>query len=323
MTHGRRADHSTLVVSAWFGWAVAFAFALILSTDIVIREIQRLDADERQCQSNAQKADSNRKPIVNKQNEESAATGDNDSYYKAREYCVSKRSAIATERQADYALWQVVLGVWILFAAIAAALIAWRAFKETRRQADIAHNALIESNRPWLRIINVTASGSLNFNSEITTLPVTIYVKNVGNAPAINIENDVRLAVVKNGRYPIAELTKEPLYTRDQVEGIGLSLFPQQKWPDNGDQTLRYDAAIETSKISRLVPDEGVGPIDLFVVVRCEYTVPADASSRHVTSVIMQVTHASGGPLFYRAGERIVGPHIVLRTVAGIGQHAS
>lgn len=93
--------------------------------------------------------------------------------------------------QVEAARWQTRLGIWALVwsaitgvAAIAAALYARNAWRESRRSADLAERAMAGYERPFL-LLEIVKSG-ITLGDRTITFDVTKYVfRNLGRVPAL------------------------------------------------------------------------------------------------------------------------------------------
>jgi hypothetical protein len=142
------ASHRFGIAHVLAGWAVALCLALVVSADFVASILvpQHFNAEEAECRSKEDKADTARKSSAGQIDKPTGSGDDTDPYYKSREYCVARRSAIAGEQQASFAKGQVYLGVATLIAAalaaVGAVLAATRARQTVETMQDTAQREL-------------------------------------------------------------------------------------------------------------------------------------------------------------------------------------
>jgi hypothetical protein len=109
---------------------VAGILALVISTDFFanVLVVENFDADEAACRGKQEQAYAKRKAAAPTPKTDDKADRDDG----AREYCIQRRSALASERQAHFAKVTLYLGIATLLAAIGAAIAAGIAAKATR-----------------------------------------------------------------------------------------------------------------------------------------------------------------------------------------------
>lgn len=156
-----------------------------------------------------------------------------------------------------------------------AALAAARQASETAlRSAEVAQAALAGAQRPWLQVLAVESATDLAFDPAGASLQVDVRVKNVGYAPALDV--DVHVEMRSEGALG-AELT-EPAGAPS-----GTTLFPGQDAALTAPVQLRQGFADVASRPP--VANRAAGPIDdepplLFLVGAVSYGSPLDGSRR-------------------------------------------
>ncbi|MCB5945856.1 hypothetical protein [Acidocella sp. KAb 2-4] len=144
----------------------------------------------------------------------------------------------------DWATFFVVVigtiaAVSAYYAAKSEATAGWTAATQAQKQTGIAQQALIDDNRPWVKII--FTPGDLTWPFLSTNLPIAaegvmdpiIYVENLGHSPATNIT--VVTAAYGDGKVDLTTVQKR-LCSQAYDEailpsGYGLILFPNDKAP--------------------------------------------------------------------------------------------
>jgi hypothetical protein len=201
-------NYRTAVVSAVFAWCVAIFFALALSADLVWRDTGLPERIEAECTSQSEKAYAEHSAAADKKEISTGSGGDTDAYYKARDHCIARRSAIASEWQAHYGKLQVAVAFLALLSAIGAGTFAWLAFGEARRQANAA----------WSTV-----------NNSVTLERARLNLEGDGPITPLRLANHIVIRVVNGGRTSAEvrgssinfivgedELTEAPLYDHRQ-----------------------------------------------------------------------------------------------------------
>lgn len=135
----------TGVVSTRFWVAATVLIGLLASCEATIRVFgfNDYEAEEVQCRRDYQRDEA--KLIAARRNQpESGAKGNGDPEKDAREYCIQRRSAVASERQGDIARWAAGVSFLALAAAGAAAWAAFgtvRTMRETSKRAARLHKS--------------------------------------------------------------------------------------------------------------------------------------------------------------------------------------
>lgn len=97
--------------------------------------------------------------------------------------------------QAAAASIGALTGILALLSAIAAAIYAKNAATESKRNADIARDSLIASERAWLNV-NVIPLGALQFHPAGTVdILIGVEITNVGKTPALNVHTHVEMSL--------------------------------------------------------------------------------------------------------------------------------
>ncbi len=113
--------------------------------------------------------------------------------------------------------------------------VSQRAAEETQRQADIAQDALIAGNRPWVMLTDVKPVNLVSDNEFGVDFRVSISVKNVGHSPAQNVSVSGRLLIGEFDLPPDQVMASECQKPRDGSFVIpGEAVFPDQTQDLNG-----------------------------------------------------------------------------------------
>ncbi len=158
--------------------------------------------------------------------------------------------------QSVLALAGVILGLFTLFAAGAAAWFAKRAADETKRSADAADNALIEAGktnethlRPWLQV-EIINKPRMAIAKGSPRIPLRIRVTNKGNSPAVAISYIPNLVI---GYEPDIQLNIDFSHLRKEAFILERSLFQGESetfdaWVEHhGDPITVSDAYLTVS----------------------------------------------------------------------------
>jgi hypothetical protein len=109
---------------------------------------------------------------------------------------------------------------------------------DTKRSIDIAQNALVASNRPWVNA-EVQLTGPLTFDGQGAHLPIMITLKNIGHSPAISVWSDEELYMAVN-----PQLDTERERARQCNETVKRSLtMGQTIFPETNGMSGRVDTA--------------------------------------------------------------------------------
>jgi hypothetical protein len=112
--------------------------------------------------------------------------------------------------------------------AVVALVAAWQAVSEARRQADIAQEALIIVDRPWIRVVGLS-DVRLEVREHGAALTTKIKVKNIGRSPAQRTLAITRLITQRS----IDDEAQEAVFLCRQSEGgyasFGELLFPNEE----------------------------------------------------------------------------------------------
>lgn len=127
-------------------------------------------------------------------------------------------------------------------------VVSQRAGEETRRQADIAQEALIASSRPWIMLTDVKPSSLASDDEAGISFQINLSVKNVGHSPAQNVSVSSRLLIIDFD--PPADQAMVSV-CQDAREGPfvipGQVLFPDQSQSVQGD--IPINASIEAERV--------------------------------------------------------------------------
>lgn len=174
--------YRTAVVAAVIAWCITGVFVVLASTDFIWRDTGLPEKIEAECIRHAEKVYTERDAAAQSKGESASGASENDGYYKARDHCLSRRAAIASEWQAHYGKLQAGVAFCTLAAAMGAAAIAWLAFREARHQAEAAWRSVSNSQTLERAALRIEGDGP------ITPLPfarhIVIRFVNVGNSAA-------------------------------------------------------------------------------------------------------------------------------------------
>jgi hypothetical protein len=152
--------------------------------------------------------------------------------------------------------------------------------------AHIARRSLIASQRAWLRVVDIkSATGELTFNKNGAVFPITVKIRNVGNAPAIKVSINAWLVGISN------MYLEHPLrcrVIREQPFAIGPTIFPGEEWPPIDVGGWSYGVGISREELNAIMPDvqSRIGRAVLGLVGCVDYTFPADADAHHQTGFV-------------------------------------
>ena len=96
----------------------------------------------------------------------------------------------AQHRTAEEFSWRhsFILNCGIAAAAVLTVIFAAGSFCETRRQANIAQNTLVDTNRAWIDVSIDPSTLSLTWKGNVPTVRADVTGKNVGNSPALDVQ---------------------------------------------------------------------------------------------------------------------------------------
>lgn len=240
MSYGNRGSFSSLgflIVAT--GWPIAVVLGLILHTEILfsVGDHKKFDAEEIQCRGREQARIADQQVIsvakgkkTKEPSEEEAA----DPEKGAREYCVARRGAIASERQAESAGLALAVGYIALVAAVSAALAAGFAAFRARETIETMRDTSKRELRAYLSFA-VESAGDFNPGQ---TVHLDCRIKNHGSTPAfkINCEYDM-------GIFPYPLPAGHQFGSPAMTSTRRASLFPAADTEYRLDQTQPFPAA--------------------------------------------------------------------------------
>lgn len=161
-----------------------------------------------------------------------------------------------------------------------------------KSSAETARQALIVSNRAWVRVTVSVGDMPLRFNEQGAQFAIKIQVTNTGEAPALRVTHTAWLVAHKSGVQPLQRQQELCEGLRGRGAGFVTTLFPDEIFPQNlgvGGMNLGANA-------SRAEIDEGLvfdiperRRVQLFVIVCTNYTYPTDPDGCHQTRYLFDV----------------------------------
>ena len=154
---------------------------------------------------------------------------------------------------AKYTKWLAVFTGFLVLANILLFVSGERSIEVARR--SVAKNALVASNRPWIRA-DVTVAGQIFYNVNGVNFTLRYALKNVGHSPATNIWVDPRVFAPAIGVDAVfnsrAELQKIIATHKSQIDSpLGFALFPDEIATQNVTVSIGQD---ELKRITQKVP---------------------------------------------------------------------
>jgi hypothetical protein len=169
------------------------------------------EADEKQCRRQSEQAQAQLDATSGSSDQPKPDPKERaDREKNAREYCVQRRSALASEYQGDVAKWAAGVGFLALAAAVVA---AFAALRTVRTMQEIAKREL--------RAYVVAMPDLIDFGRS-TISAVVIDIRNGGNTPAKNVQLSFATDVLP---YPLPDRFVTSL--SDSQKDGGISLGPQ------------------------------------------------------------------------------------------------
>ena len=201
----------------------------------------------------------------------------------------------AAERR--YWCCQTVIGSVALVASIVAAIGAWLAFSQTKRQANYAQRQLdvaLNEQRPWISVspeldspITYDTQGGAHFK-------VRFPLKNTGHLPAINVRPKVDRDLITFGtKYDTESALRKLCASDDKIQPIWL--FPTDPFPYW--ETLNFSAAeVVEGRLQKGGPKNGtIVPGILPVINICvDYSVAYDKAFKGETAFSFQLVLQHG-----------------------------
>jgi len=191
----------------------------------------------------------------------------------------------------------VFLVYWTLVHTRRAANAARDAVAEAARATEVASKALIASNRAWVKPEIGLGSPLIIYpddNETGASVSVSFRLKNIGNAPAIEIGLHAWLLTHASGEPTIVQLRGLCDEVKKKPRNTGLTLFPDEQFPaDLGlggysiGVTMGREDIIRSREISEI-------NMPLFIVGCVDYAFPADPTAHHQTRFAYAL-HANGG----------------------------
>lgn len=208
--------------------------------------------------------------------------------------------------------------------------VSQRAAEETRRQADIAQEALIASSRPWIMLTDVKPDSFSSDDETGVALRVNMTVKNVGHSPAQNVSVTGRLLIddfdpppdqammsicqePRNGSFIIPGQALFPDRDQDIYEGVGYPfvIHAEKVWEARAariNSTRDYNTAIgRPDRVQAWAEELSKFPFyaALNLVGCINYRSP-DNTALYQTSFMFSVSAKHGGGLALLGGVRPV-----------------
>ena len=206
----------------------------------------------------------------------------------------------AGERRDKFGRLTFYLTAATSIAAVAAVFVAWLAFRQTYRQAEIAQRSLIATGRAWVSVASTFNVGSINWDKTnggfLLSAPLT--VENKGNSPALDLTVflvPVSLTSPKN----VAKLGAKTKEKCSLGLPTGAILFQGSPIPAGGKKNVsRDEVEAYTTHLHNLANSiEKVPDLFLFDILACaNYKIVGDTSV-HTTGIHYTIENSSGGLL--------------------------
>ena len=175
------------------------------------------EADEIQCRSHYQQEYAKRQAAAKTDDVRAKQKEEADPHKEAREYCVQRRAAVASEYQGNIARWAAGVGFVALVAAAAA---AFAAIRTVRIMQSTAQRQL----RAYVFVRNVHVSGFPDGDK----IEVTFQVQNFGATPAYKVTAAQRVFL---GDYPVPVGSVAPDRPPTLIADLGPSAPFSQRSP--------------------------------------------------------------------------------------------
>jgi hypothetical protein len=169
-----------------------------------------------------------------------------------------------------------------------------------KKSADVSEKTLIAAHRPWISVEKIEMMGPLDITQDGGFAPFTIYVKNIGQSPAIRVGIAADL-IIRNIENPLerqkafcAAIRKSLEITakEDSVIKPERTFFPQQPRALAARASFRPDDFRRYRDWLSRIP----GPAALPTLIGCVYYEFAFAEGYHFTGIIVDMNRKSPAP---------------------------
>lgn len=177
--------------------------------------------------------------------------------------------------------------------------IAEQSAEAAKVSAEVAKQAMIASQRAWIRRTRIFFSTPLEVRDDgLVNSAVAFEFTNVGNAPALHINEFAWLLPVTDGLVPQERATELFAGVREHPVSGGFTLFPGQSYPRDRDIPVHHSVHL-TNEQAEAASDDA-GRMSLFVAACINYVFSSDLNHHHQTSCLFEVrtpgfiTHVGG-----------------------------
>jgi hypothetical protein len=232
-----------------------------------------------------EKAVSAPKPGTQAKNE--AESHDEKAFYDFLTGWGTAATAVFTLLMFFTAVGQVGLFFWQLRLISEGAADAKKAADAAKESADTGRQALIASQRAWIRVDEVFLAEDLSFGAGNATTDISVKITNVGNIPATNVSLMVKLVVLKrDGPFAWQELHKLCTSMKSRKLTGGFTIFPNDSFPRQSNPSKCSVSAskedLEEGRLAGLDRDR----VSFHIVGCVDYTFQTDATTHHQTAFI-------------------------------------
>jgi hypothetical protein len=177
--------------------------------------------------------------------------------------------------------------------------VAEKSANAAKESADVARQALIATQRAWVRP-KASVTGPLIFDQNGASTSIGFEITNIGSSPALAVTPHAWLmALTSAGPYPFQEMQRKCNAIREVGFGLGYTLFPGENFPsDKGFGAWSLGINISREDIERALPASADGKyVSLYVIGCIDYTFPTDPNVHHQTGFIYGLTKRGSTPI--------------------------
>jgi archaellum component FlaG (FlaF/FlaG flagellin family) len=196
------------------------------------------------------------------------------------DYYESENAEGPKDRRRDRArLWLegITLG-----AAVLAAILAYNAYLQTRRQAKAAETqaGIMQqqfefTDRPWIEITRAVPNQNAVFRDGNLNVGLTLFVKNVGKSVAIQIAEKAKAITAKDGdEYFVSSLREQKTKCSEKnATGLPLTLFPDQSSENAWWESMQAGFSVNVADGKFMAPDRKTELIHPLIVGCIDYQI--------------------------------------------------
>lgn len=222
--------------------------------------------------------------------------------------CEQMRMAEAAKDTVRVGNWQVGVGIGAaIVSCLAAIFTAWAAYaasqaaKASERSVDVARDALVASQRAWIKRDRIFFSAPLEVRDDgLLHSTVGFEFTNVGIAPALHVQMEAWLLPVTRGRIPEDRALALFDEARARPVSRGFALFPGESYPRHGDHPTRDGVQMTREEVEAACDEHG--RLTLYLAACISYAFASDPKRYHQTSCLFEV-HFTGGFITREPGE--------------------